>query len=476
MLTYKNLLKNHGINVVSVTEPFDEESPQGKLINGIISVINEFYSSSLANETIRGEKENAIQGFWNGGVPPIGYKIKKVKRGNAEKSTFEIDSTYEGAVKQIFTLFLAGNGFKRIAITLNEMGLRTPKGNLWNPSTIRSILINDAYVGTLVWNKYDKKTKNKKYKDKDKWVVVGDAFPKIIEPEIFNKVADIFNKNKMYNPKSIGKTHVLSGLMKCGQCGSNYIFFRAKKVKSSGFHYIGYYRCGLKNNLGKNACDNISLRADDIEKSVLTAVEEKIFTKDNLSKVALALNKNKDKNLREIDREKKLLRDGIKDSEKRIANLLKGIEKGIDESTLITRINELKINKDNLSARLSQIENEEETPLEFMEEDIENVVKIIKEKLRDSDPPKINSFLKIFIDKIVVFKDRTEIYYTFPQVDNSKVAFCNTTSPRNSTHIYLSPRGNVLFIAVAVAFELRDYFGRFILFRSTCLRQGKFRP
>ena len=29
VLTYKNLLKNPGVNFVSVTEPFDEESPRG---------------------------------------------------------------------------------------------------------------------------------------------------------------------------------------------------------------------------------------------------------------------------------------------------------------------------------------------------------------------------------------------------------------------------------------------------------------
>lgn len=99
---------------------------------------------------------------------------------------------------------------------------------------------------------------------------------------------------------------------------------------------------------------------------------------------------------------------------------------------MVTRINELQIKRDELNARLPQIENEEETPVEFMEEDIENVVKIIKEKLRDSDPPNINSFLKIFLDKITVLKDRVEIYYTFPQVDSSKVAFYNTTGPQSA--------------------------------------------
>jgi len=425
VLTYKNLLKNNGVNVVSVTEPFDEESPQGKLINGIISVINEFYSSNLANETIRGEKENATQGFWNGGVPPTGYRIKKVKRGNAEKSTFEIDESYERVVKEVFNLYLAGNGIKKTAITLNEMGLRTPKGNLWKASTVRGILINDAYTGTLIWNKYEKKIKNKKYKDREKWIVVKNAYPKIIEPEIFEAARNLMKKNRNYDSKSIGKPHIMSGLLKCGICGSNYIFFRATK-KGEGKFY-DYYRCSLRNSFGKKSCDNIFLKAEEIERAVLSSVKEKIFTKDNLVKIARELNKNRNNILNESNREKKFINESIKDAEKRISNLLKSIEKGVDEDTAVPRINELKEKKETLISRLTQIE--EEIPYEFNEKDIEEVVKIIQEGLSNSDSEKLNVFLKIFIDKVMVFKDRVEIFYTFPQVDNSKVAFYNTPSP-----------------------------------------------
>ena len=420
-LTYKNLLKQNGIDVVSVTEPFDEESPQGKLINGIITVINEFYSSNLATETKRGQKENASQGFWNGGIPPVGYKIKKVKRGNAEKSTFEVDENYESIVKEIFNLFLNGNGIKKIAIILNDRGLRTPKGNFWKPSTVRGILINDVYTGTLVWNKYEKKVKNKKYKDKEKWVVVKNAYPKIIEPEVFEQVQSIMSKNKKLNPKSLGKPHMMSGLLKCGICGSNYVFFRVTKRREDKFYDIGYYRCGLRNNLGKKSCDNISLRSEYIEKAVLTSLGEKIFTKDNLIKIATELNKNRSNILNEINKEKKSLKFGIKESEKRISNLLKSLEKGVDEDTVIPRINELKEKKEALISRFSQIEDS--IPCEFSEKDIEEVVKIIQDGLNNSEPERLNSFLKIFIDKIVIFKDKVEIYYTFPQVNDSKVAF-----------------------------------------------------
>jgi hypothetical protein len=177
----------------------------------------------------------------------------------------------------------------------------------------------------------------------------------------------------------------------------------------------------LRNNLGKKSCDNISLRSEYIEKAVLTSLGEKIFTKDNLIKIATELNKNRSNVLNEINREKKSLKFSIKESEKRISNLLKSLEKGIDEDTVIPRINELKEKKEALISRLIQIEDS--IPCEFSEKDIEEVVKIIQDGLNNSEPERLNSFLKIFIDKIVIFKDKVEIYYTFPQVNDSKVAF-----------------------------------------------------
>jgi site-specific DNA recombinase len=413
VLTYKNLLRNNGVSVVSVTEPFDEESPQGKLINGIISVINEFYSSNLAKETMRGQRENAKQGFWNGGTPPIGYKVKKIKRGNAEKSTFEIDERYENVVKDIFDMFLKGNGIKKIAVTLNDMGLRTPRGNLWRPSTVRSILINKAYTGTLVWNKYDKKNRNKKYKARDKWVVVEDAYPKIIEPEVFEQIQNIMEKNKMYNPKSIGRPHVMSGLLKCGICGSNYTFCKASKRRGNKFYESGYYRCSTRNNIGVGACDNISLRAEEVEEAVLHSLKEKIFTNENLAKIANELNKNRNVLLRKQNKEKKAITASIQDVDKRIARLLRSIEEGISEDLIAERLNELKSRKDDLTLNLGQIK--ERIPYKFEAKDIKETVKIIQEGLENADSGKLNAFLKIFVDKVVVFKDRIEIFYTFPE-------------------------------------------------------------
>lgn len=62
-ITYKLLLRKKGIKVISVTEPLEEDAPEGKLLEGIIEVINEFYSSNLARETFRGRRKTPFKDF-----------------------------------------------------------------------------------------------------------------------------------------------------------------------------------------------------------------------------------------------------------------------------------------------------------------------------------------------------------------------------------------------------------------------------
>ena len=68
-ITYKTLLRNKGIEVISINEPMDN-SPTGRLLEGIIESIDEFYSANLGQDIKRGMRENASRGFFNGSRPP----------------------------------------------------------------------------------------------------------------------------------------------------------------------------------------------------------------------------------------------------------------------------------------------------------------------------------------------------------------------------------------------------------------------
>ena len=52
-IIFKSLLRRAGVTVKSITENYDPETPQGFLYEGMIEVINQFYSMNLATENAK---------------------------------------------------------------------------------------------------------------------------------------------------------------------------------------------------------------------------------------------------------------------------------------------------------------------------------------------------------------------------------------------------------------------------------------
>ena len=62
-VAFKSMLRRKGVRVVSITE-HAEDTPAGKLLEGIIESVDEFYSENLAQDVVRGMREAASRGFW----------------------------------------------------------------------------------------------------------------------------------------------------------------------------------------------------------------------------------------------------------------------------------------------------------------------------------------------------------------------------------------------------------------------------
>ncbi|NOU57203.1 recombinase family protein [Brevibacillus borstelensis] len=176
-IIYKALLKKQGIVVLSTTELTDPETPHGVLLEGMLEVISEFYNVNLKHETLKGLRENALQGFHCGGRAPYGYRLCKI--GN--RVTYELGPEYEvQTVKQIFSMAAEGMGGKKIARLLNQQS--QPQDKKWSPSTVLSILSNEAYLGRRVWNKRSDGRPN----DQGKWIVTEKSHPAIIDQDLWN--------------------------------------------------------------------------------------------------------------------------------------------------------------------------------------------------------------------------------------------------------------------------------------------------
>ncbi len=55
------MLRKAGVQVVSITEPF-EDTPTGRLLEAMIESLDEFYLANLGEEVIRGMRESAWRG------------------------------------------------------------------------------------------------------------------------------------------------------------------------------------------------------------------------------------------------------------------------------------------------------------------------------------------------------------------------------------------------------------------------------
>ncbi len=134
----------------SITENYDPETPQGFLYEGMIEVINQFYSMNLATETMKGMRENAERGYHNGGRVPYGYRLEKVTDDHGREHSKLVPGPDDevATVREIFRLAVEENrGTRGISRILNERGVPGPLGPHWNQSSVGHILNNRTYVG-----------------------------------------------------------------------------------------------------------------------------------------------------------------------------------------------------------------------------------------------------------------------------------------------------------------------------------------
>ena len=268
-VAFKSMLRRRGIRVVSITEQADD-TPTGKLLEGIIESVDEFYSENLAQEVTRGMREAASRGFWVSSYAPFGYNRVKVQDGPKKRPTLEIDPDSSQIVKRIFDMAEAGKATLEITKTLNDEGVASPRGKLWGKTSVHAILINEAYTGTLVWGT--------NAQDKADPVRVEKAFPAIITVAHFNRVRKMMRSRapKIANPRRVASPFLLSGLVKCKTCR------RALTGQYSKSGQFPYYVCQTLMKRGSGACDTPRLNARRFEKLVVGKIRSNILTENSI--------------------------------------------------------------------------------------------------------------------------------------------------------------------------------------------------
>lgn len=87
------------------------DDPMHVVMRQIMALFDEYQSKENAKHVLRALKENARQGFWNGSLPPIGYRIVAAEqRGAKVKKKLEIDPLHADTVRLVYRLAIEGDG------------------------------------------------------------------------------------------------------------------------------------------------------------------------------------------------------------------------------------------------------------------------------------------------------------------------------------------------------------------------------
>jgi hypothetical protein len=145
------------------------------------------------------------QGYWAGGKPPYGFQrvlldetrkpvqilaVGQRKSLQNQRVTLAPGNGQQVAtVRRIFQEFTeARRSTKEIAARLNRDCIPSPAGGTWDGSKVRHVLVNEQYIGTLVYNKTTQKLKTPtRHNPKEEWIRTSAAFDAIIGPTTFNE-------------------------------------------------------------------------------------------------------------------------------------------------------------------------------------------------------------------------------------------------------------------------------------------------
>lgn len=135
-----NLLKEEGVYVWSVTQSYDERTPEGRLMRNMLGSFAQFESEMIGVRVKDGMSKRAREGSWNTS-PPFGYNILDKK--------LIINQSESKIVKDIYKKYMNGASMDLIAKNLNENGVKTKRNGKWNANTVRRILHNPIYCGFI---------------------------------------------------------------------------------------------------------------------------------------------------------------------------------------------------------------------------------------------------------------------------------------------------------------------------------------
>ena len=286
-------LRDAGVRIISIGDGIDFPNDDDWLKIQFQFLINEMPvtdTSKKVKSVIRRRQED---GRWICAAP-YGYIVNK-------KQQFEVVPVEAEIVRRIYRLYIDGWGYKKIANTLTDEGIPTPRmaererkiaegeeyrrsvKSAWSIATVQGILDNDFYIGTLRQGKYTRAKINGRdiLRDEVEQIVIENHHQPIMDYRTFAAVRALREKRAKYNYRGVKiNENVYSGFLECGDCGAPMFALGRRDLKPA-------YTCGTYHRRGTAGCTTHHIRVDKLDELVKLYVKK---VRDNSAEMLEKLN------------------------------------------------------------------------------------------------------------------------------------------------------------------------------------------
>jgi site-specific DNA recombinase len=219
-------LQKAGVKLVSCSEAIDETAA-GQLNQGLLAVINEWYSRNLGQEM----KAKQVMKVRNGGTigrAPIGYLNVHRRINGQHVATVELDPDRAPLVRWAFEAYATGEwSLTALTEALAAKGLTTVPTQHYTEkplprANVHRMLRNRYYIGKFTWGKIE----------------YDGSHPQLIPNELFERVQEVLTANNLAGEKQRVHRHYLKGSVWCGSCGSRLVITKTTNRHGTSYEYF----------------------------------------------------------------------------------------------------------------------------------------------------------------------------------------------------------------------------------------------
>jgi site-specific DNA recombinase len=288
-----DLLAWYKVRVHDASKEINSDGDSFRTLIDVDNLVSRLVVKAAAKKSYYNLQGKAERGEAAGGCP---YGYRSVVRADGKK-WFEIVPEESAVVVRILTMFADGMAGKAIAHVLNSEGVHSPAKHwarktrrtdgMWHPSAVvgdpkkfTGIIRNEIYVGRVIWNRstWSKSPEGKRCRTNRppaEWIRRDAPDLRIIDDVLWQRVQNRIKatqectaqarkravilqaqglpsrrgRGAYKDPENARAGHpapyLLSGLLKCAVCGSNFAMANGEK-----------YACASRTNCGSAACSN----------------------------------------------------------------------------------------------------------------------------------------------------------------------------------------------------------------------------